>query len=80
MSIQTLQNFKPSNSDERTISKWKTRPVNLNDGHHYIKIIQGSDGHDQRLNCIFKIVRYEHGGEKIVFNVKKVKKSLNKLP
>lgn len=50
--------------DERSIDASKTKALSFED-HHYIQIIDGSDGNEEFLNLVFRIVRYE--GSKVIF-------------
>lgn len=68
MSIPTISKYLPLKADERSISAWKTQEV---DSKH-IKIINGSDSNEDVLNRIFKVVRYEFDGGKIIFSTSKL--------
>jgi len=57
----------PKNQGERSISTWKTEPVEDRNGVRYVRVIEGSDGNEERVGRIYEVVRYEFRKQKTIF-------------
>jgi hypothetical protein len=65
--VPTLAGHAAINVGEMSISTWKTQPIRGEDGRLYVRIIEGSDGNADRVGNVYKVVRYEFGGGKCIF-------------
>ena len=54
---------------EHSISTWKTGIVQQAAGIQYVQVNQGSDGNDALVGRVFKVIRYEMNGGKVIISV-----------
>jgi hypothetical protein len=67
VSIPTIPSYQPLALYERSISTGKTQRVQDVDGLRFVKIIDGSDGNQDVLDKVVRVVRYEFSGGKTIF-------------